>query len=441
MSSQPQISSQADSTTAPVSEVTSWRVYCGLAVLVLLTIISYVDRTIILLLVEPIKADLGISDVQFSLLTGLSFAVFYALFGLPFGWLADRFSRRWIIFCGVTAWSIATATCGLATSFLQLFAARMGVGIGEATLNPAGYAIVGDMFSRRRLAMAIGILAAGTSLGASIAFVAGGQLIEFAEASGGLFGLRPWQSAIVLVAVPGLLLAPLVFIIPRSADRTKPQTGDQLTGYWPWLKANLSHLAPMTLGAAHVYTILFGITAWLPALLFRDYAHSPAEVGAMLGLAFGITGVIGFIGNGWIVDLLAASNVKHGHLRYMMAAIGMMGMIGLAAFTLASTSTQIMWLVAGVALFGGINGPALAYIQLHAPATFRARTIALFLLVFNLFGMTIGPSAVALASERLFGDDVRDGMALLCAVGALSGALMFALARRNAPDSHAPHQT
>lgn len=409
------------------------RAQFGLAILVLLTILSYTDRTIILLLVEPIKADLGIDDVQFSLLTGLSFAVFYGLFGLPFGWLADRASRRWIIFCGVTAWSIATAMCGFATSFVQLFAARMGVGVGEATLSPVGYAIVGDMFSRRRLALATGVLAAGTSLGAAFAYGVGGVLVEWAESSGGLFGLRPWQTAIVLVALPGLLLAPLIFVVPPYADRGRRSSTERLAGYFPWLRTNLNHFAPMTFGAALIYALMFGVTAWMPALLFRKFGMSPAEAGGLLGLALGASGAAGFVASGWIVDRLAASNARHVHLRYMAGVIAALGVIGVIAFTVADTSGQLLSLLALLSLVAPVNGPAIAYLQLHTPSEFRGRTIALFLLVFNLFGMTIGPSAVALAARTFFAGDVGGGMAALCLACGVVGTILFVGAWRNEP--------
>lgn len=418
------------------------RAWLGLAVLFVLTILSYTDRTIILLLVEPIKADLGIDDVQFSLLTGLSFAALYALFGVPFGWLADRYSRRWIVYLGVSVWSLATAACGLATNFTHLFLARMGVGVGEATLSPVGYAMVGDMFPRRRLAMAIGILASGTVIGAAFAYSVGGLLVQWAEAQGGLFGLRPWQTAIMMVALPGLLIAPLVFIVPRHADRSvqpsaagvDAHAGGHLPGYVSWLRGQLSHLLPMTFGAAMIYALMFGVTAWMPALLFREYGMSPAEAGGMLGLSLGFSGAIGFVLSGWIVDRLAASNVRHAHLKYTAGVIAVLGIVGLAAFGLDLTSTQVLILLSVLALVSPVNGPVMAYLQMHTPAAFRGRTIALFLLVYNLFGMTVGPTAVALASQEIYGDDIAAGMATLSIVAGILGTVLLIRAWRREPE-------
>ena len=417
----------------------SVRAVLGLMVLLLLTTLSYVDRTIILLLVEPIKADLGINDVQFSLLTGFSFAAFYAVFGIPFGWLADRFSRRWIVCLGVTTWSIATAMCGFANSFGHLFVARMGVGVGEATLSPVGYAITGDLFSRRRLALASGVLAAGTAIGAALAYGVGGVLMEWTEAQGGFFGLKPWQSAIVLVALPGLILAPCVFVIPRHADRPRialAEGAQQQAGYGRWLRANLPHLAPMTFGCAMIYAIMFGITAWMPAILFRRFGLSPSAAGGMLGVALGFSGVVGFLASGWIVDRLAASSARHVHLRYMAIVVAMLGVLGAGTFGLATSAGQILVMLAVLSLIAPVNGPALAYLQIHTPPEFRGRTIAIFLLVFNLFGMTIGPSAMALVSQEVFGNDIGAGMALTSVVGGVMGLALFLFAGRKEPVPH-----
>jgi MFS family permease len=416
------------------------RAYLGLAVLVLMTVLSYTDRTIILLLVEPIKADLGIDDVQFSLLTGLSFAVFYALFGIPFGWLADRYSRRWIICFGVACWSLATVSCGLASSFATLFLARMMVGVGEATLNPVGYALVGDMFPRRRLVLAMSILAAGTAVGSAVAYAVGGALIGWANAHDGLWGMQPWQIAVVLVGLPGLAIAPLIFLVPASADKAaaslQAETAEHRP-YLPWLRANLRYLLPMTLGATMVYMLMFGVSAWMPALLYRRFDYQPSQVGEALGLAFGLSGAMGFVISGWLVDRLAASQMRQVHLKYMAMVIALSGLIGALNFGLSSTATQVLWLLALLALIIPVNGPAIAFLQLHTPDRFRGRTIAIFLLVFNLLGMSAGPSVVALLSTKLFAGDLSMALAAFCAGCGVIGALLFAVALRNQPE--VPH--
>ncbi|WP_231382253.1 MFS transporter [Sphingobium indicum] len=403
-----------------------------------MTVLSYTDRTIILLLVEPIKADLDIDDVQFSLLTGLSFALFYALFGVPFGWLADRYSRRWIIFFGVAGWSIATASCGLAGSFGALFLARMMVGVGEATLSPVGYALVGDMFPRRRLALALGILAGGTAIGSAVAYAIGGALISWADAHGALWGMRPWQMALMAVGLPGLLIAPLIFLVPRSADRARiaPDVISDTppTAYLPWLKKNLPCLLPTMLGSAMIFMLMFGITAWMPALLYRRFGLEPAQVGEMLGLAFGLSGPVGFVLSGWLVDKMAALQWRHVHLNYLAIVIALLGIIGATSFSLAQTTTQILILLGLLAFVAPINGPVIAFIQIHTPDHFRARTIALFLFFYNLLGMSAGPSAVAIIAKTMYGGELSPALATFSAGCGIIGFISYRIARHYAPD-------
>ena len=144
----------------------------AVSVLLIAYTIAFIDRTILSLLVGPIQADLGIGDTAMGLLHGIAFALFYCLLGLPIAWLSDRYSRRWIIAVGMALWSFMTALCGFAQSFVQLFLARMGVGVGEATLSPAAYSMIADLFPSNRLGRAMGVYSSGVFFGAGIAFLA-----------------------------------------------------------------------------------------------------------------------------------------------------------------------------------------------------------------------------------------------------------------------------
>ena len=171
-----------------------------LAILFLAYISSFVDRMIISLLVEPIKADFQISDTQISLLLGLSFAIFYCLAALPIGRLVDIWSRKKIVTVGITLWSFMTALCGLAQNYTQLFLARIGVGVGEASLAPAAYSMLADSFPPKKLGLAMGVFTMGTAVGAGLALIIGGAIISFVTGENGenvsLFGisfLSGWQ--------------------------------------------------------------------------------------------------------------------------------------------------------------------------------------------------------------------------------------------------------
>ena len=193
----------------------AWYVVC---ILTIAYMFSFLDRQILALLVEPIRADLNISDTQMSLLQGLAFGIFYTLLGIPIGRLADRRSRRSIIAIGISIWCVMTAACGLAKNFGQLFLARVGIGIGEATLNPSAYSLISDYFPREKRARPMSFYNMGVSLGAGTAMVLGGQIISWVFSQpqpvlplvGTLFH---WQVVFIMVGLPGLLIAFLMVTV------------------------------------------------------------------------------------------------------------------------------------------------------------------------------------------------------------------------------------
>jgi len=262
--------------------------------LALLYWLSILDRTVISLLVDPIKADLGISDVQFGMLHGLAFAVTFSLFGLAAGTLADRFSRRVIIFFSVAAWSLATAACGLAKDFWHLLAARVGVGAGEAGLNPCATSMITDLFPPARLTMALAIYSLGASAGSGCAYLFGGILVELVsgadEMALPLIGaVKPWQAVFLIIGIPGVLLALLAFSMPEPARRgtqaggqAGPAMRDLFSGYPELLKFIrsrgrffFSHYAGFGLAS----TGFVGAAAWYPAHMSREFAWSGSEIG------------------------------------------------------------------------------------------------------------------------------------------------------------------
>ncbi|MFQ5635441.1 MAG: MFS transporter, partial [Gammaproteobacteria bacterium] len=181
-------------------------------------IFSFIDRYILGLLVEPIKSDLGLSDTQIGLLLGPAFALFYTTMGLPLGWLADRARRTWIIGAGITVWSLATAACGLARSFGQLFAARVSVGVGEASLSPCALSMIADAFPEERRGKPVAFYSATLTLGAGIASLAGASVLAWSKSVPGIElpgvgQVAPWQFAFIAVGLPGIPLAVLMFFL------------------------------------------------------------------------------------------------------------------------------------------------------------------------------------------------------------------------------------
>ena len=194
------------------------------AVLTFVYVFSFIDRQILNLLVKPIRRDLGISDTQMSLLMGLAFALFYTICGIPLGRLADRNSRRGMIAIGFVLWSIMTACCGLAQNFIQMLAARIGVGVGEAALSPSAYSLISDYFPKEKRATAISIYSMGIYIGSGLAFLLGGIVVSLAEKQQAwnlpiVGATRPWQVIFFIVGLPGVLLALLMFTIREPLRR------------------------------------------------------------------------------------------------------------------------------------------------------------------------------------------------------------------------------
>ena len=207
--------------------------------------VSYIDRLIISLMVDPIKADLALSDTQVSLLIGLSFALFYTTTAIPIAWLSDRYNRRNIIIAGVSTWCLMTSACGFAKSFMMLFIARMGVGLGEAALAPAANSMIADSFPKEQLGKALGVFASGIAIGAGLAMVIGGQVLAWIGPSKPydlpLVGtISGWQLTFIILGAAGILLALLMFTIKepkRKNDAGKAIEASSTSG--PSLKETL----------------------------------------------------------------------------------------------------------------------------------------------------------------------------------------------------------
>jgi len=224
---------QADAPTAPDDYPQPAYAWYVVVVLTLGYIVSFLDRQIFALLVQPIRHDMGLSDTQVSLIGGLAFALFYTFLGIPIGRLADRRSRRAIIATGITIWCVMTAACGLAHNYWQLFSARVGVGVGEATLNPSALSLISDYFPREKRGRAISFYNMGVSLGVGIANIIGAWAIALTSAMAPITlplvgALRPWQLVFLLVGLPGLVVALLMFTVrePRRRDRVRIGVAD-----------------------------------------------------------------------------------------------------------------------------------------------------------------------------------------------------------------------
>lgn len=399
-------------------------------------IFSFIDRQVITLLVEPIRADLQISDTQFSLLHGLAFAMLYATAGIPIARLADSRSRPAIISVGIFVWSLATAACGIAKNFVELFLARMAVGVGEAALSPAAYSMIRDSFPKSKLGLAIGVYSSGAFLGGGLAFIIGGTAIAIIEQWGPqtlpLIGLvKPWQMTFLIVGIPGLLVAALFYITIRDPQRKGVASDAAPFTFRDVLRYIGGHKATFTahyLGFGFMSLTLFGLMNWAPAYFLRKYNMPIQDVGLYLGFVVLIGNSAGVLASGWLTDRFT----RHGYRDAPMRA-GMFGSIGAiiptALFSQVDGFGGSLSLLAIAMFFASFPlATSATALQLMAPNQMRAQATALFFLSMNLLGITGGTTLVALCTDYVFYDDAMVGysMSLVGVVGAVVGAIILA---------------
>ena len=401
-------------TTAPEQPWPSGRQ--GWYVVLLLSLCSmaaFIDRQIINLLVEDIKRDLQISDTQISLLQGLAFALFYAAAAIPLGRLADSGPRKILIAAGMMLATVATAACGLARSFAQFFVARVGVGIGEAVLTPAGFSMVADMFRPSRLALPLSVVTSASFVGSGLALLAGGAVIAWLGTIEHttlpfIGGLSTWQAAFVLAALPGAVMALVLLATvrePLRRRRASVQDPDQ-----PSLREVLAfctqHRRIMWAvfgGISLLAANQFALGAWVPAHFIRNHGWTPSDVGYTYGLIFLFCGTGGVTAGGWLVGRLQRAGWLDAHLR--VAMISALGSLPFAAtFSVIDNTAGSVACLAAAVFFGTLAfgaGPSL--LPVLCPPRMRAVVVAGYLLAANLIGQAGGPAVVALFTDYLFG--------------------------------------
>jgi MFS family permease len=401
------------------------RAWWAVFVLFVAYTISFVDRTILSLLVEPLRRDLHISDTQISLLQGLAFAIFYTTMGLPIAIWADRGSRRAIAAVGIFFWSLMTAACGLANTFWQLFAARLGVGVGEAALSPATYSLIADLFPENKRGRALGLFASGVNVGAGLALLIGGAVVALATKMGSIDtpigALRSWQVVFIVVGLPGVLVALLALTIyePRRAHEVAPPATPPGT-FRIFLRAHKAAICAHFIGFSICGLAFTGVSSWAPTFLIRHYGYTAAQAGKSLGLAVLIVGTLGALAGGALSDRWV--NLKDGTLRIGLIAIIMQSLAGIAG-PLVGTPLVAILCFSVVFFFGGFAYTAgAAAIQKVTPARLRARMSALYLFVVTLFATALGPTSIALLTDHLFKSPGKVGYSM-SAVAAIVGPI------------------
>lgn len=400
-------------------------------VLLLAQTFSFLDRMIMGLLVGPIRETFQISDTQFSLLAGLAFSLFYALMGLPLARIADSKSRRNLIAAGIAVWSLMTALCGMAKGFWGLFLARIGVGVGEATLAPGAYSMIADYFPKSLLARALSVYMVGVTLGSGFAYMLGGAVVAYVENMpeivlpllGAVYG---WQLTFFIVGLPGLLVAALMMLTVREPARRGVKENEaegiplkEVVDYlWVRRQAYGGHI----LGVSIFIMVVYALNLWGPTYLIRTFGYTRPEAGWTFGIVMIVAGTSGLLLAGTLADAWMKRGTIDAYVRTILLSI--LGLLPCALVMGYATSDLVGITAIGLAVFfsafqGGLSGGTL---QLMTPNQMRGQAVAVFQLFANLIGLALGPTVVAMTTDYVFGYDEAIGKSI-----ALSAAILCPL--------------
>lgn len=401
----------------------------ALGVLIIAYTFSYLDRQALTLMVGPIRKSLDISDTQLSLLHGLAFAIFYTLLGLPIGRLVDGHRRTTIIAVGIAIWSIMTALCGLAKNFTHMFLARIGVGVGEAALSPGAYSLISDYFPQRTRPIALSLYLSAVYVGSGLATIVGGAIISAMPAfNAPIVGyLEPWQAVFIVIGLPGVLVAIWVLTL-REPARTGKKVGVEPTigATFRYIWENRKTYLTFIMGYAMFTLMWTSATAWYPEYFKRIFGWTTSEVGTRFGLTIMIAGAAGVLLGGLLSTKLRDRGKLDGGILTAIVAAAIALPAGLISCSLGSawgTLAAVFVFQFGCAM---PFGAAAAALQEITPNQMRGQITAIYLFAANMFGIGLGPTVVALVTDKVFHNDLALGSSIFVVIG-VSGPLALIL--------------
>ena len=402
--------------------------YYALGLLTVVYTFNFVDRQLLSILQESIKADLLLSDQQLGLLTGFAFALFYTVAGIPIARYADRNNRRNVVAIAIALWSFMTAISGLVQNYLQLLLARIGVGVGEAGGSPPAHSMISDIFPPERRASALAFYSMGINFGILFGFLAGGWLNEFFD----------WRVAFFVVGAPGIVVALFVRYTLREPIRGLIEDRQDNATDTPfpevlkllWSRLSFRHLA---IGGALNAFAGYSSSNWTASFMIRSHDMSTGELGTWLALIMGVGGAIGVFWGSYIAERLAKFDVRW--YMWMPTITGMICVpFMIATYVVEGAYTALIVSIVPGILFNVYLGNSLA--MTHALVGLRMRAVASAILFFliNLIGMGLGPWGVGLLSDMLSAELGNESLryAMLYLLPAAMGwsAVHFLLASR-----------
>jgi MFS family permease len=402
--------------------------------------VSFMDRGFVSLVIDPIKETLGVTDTQIGLMIGPAFIIFYSTVSLPIAQLADAHNRKRIILVGMFFWSACTALFGLSRNFTVLAGARMGIGLGEAALVPAGVSIISDMVPRAKIGRAVSMFTAGGIMGGSISSILGGVLMLWLTKIGVidvpvLGALHPWQAAFVIISLPGIVLGLVILFTmrepmrrARTAVAAKPTTSGETARY---LWANKRAVLALIMGFAFISGVSSG-GGWMPTFFMRTYDLTPATVGGLVGSMALTLGVFGAVLGGSTADFLRKRGREDANI--LVAVVAMLIMLPLS---IGIYLTNFVWLafslLAGKVLLTSMAfGVAHSCVSLAVPTTMKSQAVAVYLLCANFFGIGFVPLLIPVMTDYVFRDplSLRYSLAMVSVVGTPIAVGLLLIARK-----------
>jgi predicted MFS family arabinose efflux permease len=397
-----------------------------LGALTLVLTLNYLDRCLVLLLLQPIKIDLHLSDTQLGFLTGIAFGLFYATLGVPIARRADRGNRVHLTSLAIGLWGLTVMACVRVQSFAQLACARIAAAVGEAGCMPPTYSLLGDYFpgaAERPRAMAVYWLA--SPLSALIGFIAGGKLSE-------LYG---WRAAFLILGIPGIVTAALIWLTvgeprasrPPPSRLEEPSLHDVLRLLWG--QDSSRHLC---IALVLLLTMAYGLAPWYAAFMMRSHSMTVAEVGFWFGLIFGVSGIAGTLLGGYLAGGRFA-NEERKQMRLCAVTVAALSPCFMLFLLVPGTNASLASLVPLLVIFNVFLGPTFSLLQRLVPERMRATVLAVVMLLANLIGMGLGPQAVGFLSDRLRpalgSDSLRFAMLAVSLVALWAGFHYWAVGR------------
>lgn len=408
-------------------------------VLILASLIAFIDRQVVAIVVDPMKEDLGVGDTEIGWLYGV-FALFYAVAALPIATLADSKSRKNIIAIGIFLWSLMTIACGLTRNYWQIFIARIGVGIGEATLSPSTTSLIGDYFPRRDIPLALSIFQTGPIIGTGIAFIIGGVVLDLVQDAEPLVlplagTLKPWQQTFVYVGLPGMFLAAFFLLLREpvrrpsvSFDETDDGTSDLLNFYRRHARTIIFH----HLGFVSLVLTGYAFVFWSVTFFVRVHGVPAAEASQVFGWIFVFFGPLGPLAVAWLAKILSDRGNRDANITAGM--IG--GILTIPSVLLIQVAPSAFWaFVLYAPALMAVNSPfgiASGALPVITPPHLRARVAAVYMLT-GAFGMMFGPPLAGAFNEYVFpgAEGVRYSMITMMSFFGIMGTLFLWVCRRH----------